>query len=405
MTLHTFETRAPALIASAALWTICAAVVAAVVIASQISINLVVGGEGVVVPGGESARVQSQRDGRVAEILVAEGTLVARGAPIVRLATPELDARVKELTTRLEVQRNLLDAQRRLQSLNERGRELARVKYTTDARATSAALAAALGDARGSAAEAERRNARLGSQQALVGAGVMAVTQFEEAFYQQLQAAERARQSNVRAGSLRIDLEKLRQTRDGEELDAQRFALTSTIEIEETLDLVAALERELAVAKVQRDEATIPAPRDGYVEELAVRHPGEVVAPGETLALLVPRQEEFVLEVRVPSRSVGLVHPGQVVRVKLDSYPYREYGLASGRVLRVPTDVARKQSERSGFYMVLIQLTERPKDASGKPVVVRAGMTGIAEMLVRRERLLRVVLRAWSGGWDALEVR
>jgi multidrug efflux pump subunit AcrA (membrane-fusion protein) len=405
--MNALEARAPTWIASAALWTICAAVAAAIAVATYTFTNLVVGGDAVVIPGGKTARVQSKEDGRVAKILVKEGASVRRGAPIVQLYKPELDTKIKELALRIGAQRRMLAAQQKLAALHARDRDLASARYATDTQSTRQALDAAMGDTKGSESEAERRKARLTNLTELLNAGAIAETQFEDEVYEQLQAAERARRSRLQAETLEIELSKIHQTREHAQLEADRLELSNRIGVEQTLDSLAALERELAIAEAERAEATLVAPCDGFVEDLGVSHVGEVVARGETIAMLVPRQDEFLAEVRVPSRGIGLVHPGQSVRLKLDSYPYREYGSATGEVVRIPTDTTHDEAkrERLGQYVVLVRLKGRPNDGAGQPVALRAGMTGAAEMIVRRERLIQVLLRPWSGGWDAVPVR
>jgi hemolysin D len=82
----------------------------------------------------------------------------------------------------------------------------------------------------------------------------------------------------------------------------------------------------------------LTAPIDGVVQQLAVHTVGGVVTPAQTLAVVVPVDNELEVEAMVSNRDIGFVHAGQEVEVKVDTFNFTRYGLLHGRVLSVSQD-------------------------------------------------------------------
>lgn len=91
-----------------------------------------------------------------------------------------------------------------------------------------------------------------------------------------------------------------------------------------------------AVLKALRDrqeDYTVRSPLSGVVL-VRVVEPGEVVAAGQTL-VTVGDLSTLTLRVYVPEGDLGRVRLGQEVRVRVDSYPDRDF---SGRVTHIATE-------------------------------------------------------------------
>lgn len=80
------------------------------------------------------------------------------------------------------------------------------------------------------------------------------------------------------------------------------------------------------------------APIDGTVTELRSLSPGSFVEAGEELALISP-STQFVGEVYVAPKDIGLIRRGGSVRVLVDAFNYTEWGFISGTVTDISGDI------------------------------------------------------------------
>lgn len=102
----------------------------------------------------------------------------------------------------------------------------------------------------------------------------------------------------------------------------------------------------------------IRAPTAGTVTELRIHTPGGVVAAGEPLMDLVPRQDRLIVRAQVKPEDIDLVRPGLPALVRLLPYKQRRVPPVEGVLTYVSADrQVDKQSEQV-YYVARIQLDE-----------------------------------------------
>lgn len=140
------------------------------------------------------------------------------------------------------------------------------------------------------------------------------------------------------------------------------------------------------------DSDLIPAPEAGVVTQVFVNAVGQVVNRGQTLAMLAPASAPLVAETMIPSKDVGLIRPGQVVKLKYEAFPFEEYGIQRGRLLRVSPD-AMADPALGLAYRGLVELEEVTIRVRGEEKPLMYGMKGTAEVVTDRKSLLSLLLR------------
>jgi|GEM_PF-35423 membrane fusion protein len=106
-------------------------------------------------------------------------------------------------------------------------------------------------------------------------------------------------------------------------------------------------------AQGARTEAVITAPAAATIAALPVRR-GQTLAPGETVAVLVPEGGSLVAELYMPSRAAGFIQPGQSVRLMYQAYPHQRFGAGEAVITHVSrTVIAPNEAAIPG-----LQLTE-----------------------------------------------
>lgn len=128
--------------------------------------------------------------------------------------------------------------------------------------------------------------------------------------------------------ALESEIRKLRET----------FGKTAMTELVQARDKAQLAAEELRKTTRRREFLQLRAPVAGTVQQLAVATIGGVVQPAQPLMLIVPDGTEIEVEAHVLNKDVGFVREGQAVRVKLEAFPFTDYGLVPGIVEGISRD-------------------------------------------------------------------
>jgi len=111
---------------------------------------------------------------------------------------------------------------------------------------------------------------------------------------------------------------------------------------------------QLAKADRLKQLVVITAPVDGVVLDVAARTADSVLREAEPLLTIVPNDAPLIAEVMIASADVGDTRVGADVALKIDAYPYTQYGMAQGRLLSVGEEsfgaAAAPASGRGGAF-------------------------------------------------------
>ncbi len=163
------------------------------------------------------------------------------------------------------------------------------------------------------------------------------------------------------------------------------------LEVTELHAKMAEAQTAIATAQTKLQQRSIYAPVDGTVSTLSLHHIGEVVQPGQPIAEIRPDSSPLVLSARLPDREAGFVKLGMPVQVKLDAYPYQQYGIIKGKVTLISPD-AKPDPKLGEVYRVEVALDRNYVKNQSQTVRFKAGQTGSAEIVTRRRRIRDVIL-------------
>ena len=263
--------------------------------------------------------VGSLLGGRVSKILIDEGARVAAGQPILEFETDLIDLQIAQQRARIaQAQANVTKALR--------GPRVEEIR-----------------SARAQAENAERERERW---KALVEKGVAPQQQYDAAATQ----AKTAREAL-------LELERGTRFED-------IAAAKATLEAEE---------RQVGYLQRQRAESVVKAPAAGIIESMDLR-PGDLVGPNQPVARMLEPSQIWV-RVYVPEPQLGRVRVGQQARIKVDTYPDREF---SGRVVEIrtqseytPRNVQTLDQRMDQVFGVKVAIDPRPELKPGMAATVR----------------------------------
>ncbi len=113
----------------------------------------------------------------------------------------------------------------------------------------------------------------------------------------------------------------------------------------------------------------------------------QFVSSGNVVFNIVPENEQKIIgKATVPLAGAGKVEVGQKVNIKLDNYPYMEFGLLEGKIINI--SMVPVNSEKGGYYTAEIELINKLITNSKKELPFNQEMQGNAEIITKDRRLI-----------------
>lgn len=133
----------------------------------------------------------------------------------------------------------------------------------------------------------------------------------------------------------------------------------------------------------------IQSPISGKVTFTQVWSKNQNVQQGKIVATVVPVEEQKLIgKIFIPATGMGKVKEGQLVNIKLNNYPYMEFGLLKATVKKVSL-VPTTMEEGKVIYTADVYIPEGMKSNYGKELTFSQEMTGVAEIITNDIRLLQ----------------
>jgi multidrug efflux pump subunit AcrA (membrane-fusion protein) len=132
----------------------------------------------------------------------------------------------------------------------------------------------------------------------------------------------------------------------------------------------------------------ITAPSDGKLVFLKNLTENQFLKPSDTLFAVIPLHTEYIASVDIPVKGMGKASLGQKVIIKLDDYPYQEFGMLEGKVVNMTPSINVRN------YRVQVSLTNGLKSTYNQQFIVKSEMAGTAEIVTAD---LRLIERAFYG--------
>lgn len=139
----------------------------------------------------------------------------------------------------------------------------------------------------------------------------------------------------------------------------------------------------------------LTSPIDGVVTQLAVHTVGGVVKPADPLLVIVPRDEELIVEAMVLNKDIGFVREGQPAEIKLEAFPFTRYGVINGTVERISQD-SIEHKELGLVFQCLVKLSAAQINVGPKQVALEPGFAASAEIKTGQRRIMEFLLSPLS---------
>ena len=142
---------------------------------------------------------------------------------------------------------------------------------------------------------------------------------------------------------------------------------------------------------LEAESDLILAPESGIVTQVRVNAVGQVISKGQPLIALAPASVPMVAELMVLNKDVGLLKPGQLVKLKYDAYAFQDFGIKRGWLKHISPDAVIDESIGPIFKSV-VELEEKTMRVKGYDKPLMFGMKGTAEIMTDRQSVLLMLL-------------
>jgi HlyD family secretion protein len=141
-------------------------------------------------------------------------------------------------------------------------------------------------------------------------------------------------------------------------------------QLQEVRSRIAQLEEQKIAAEDELTRVDIVASRNGYVHNLSVHTIGGVIAPGETVMQIVPREDQLIVEAQVRPVDIDQMSPGQRARVRFPSFDQRTTPELNAELLTVSADLNEDERTGNSYYVARLVIDEEELAKLGDKALV-----------------------------------
>jgi len=283
----------------------------------------------------DDIHVGSKIGGRVLKVVAKRGQTVKAGETLVLLEPKDIDASYAEAQAGLrqaEAKYALLTAGFRNEEIEQAEAAVKQAQAELDqfiSGPRQQEIDQAAAEWKAAKAQAENAQKFLQRMDGLAKRELIARQEYDDALAktdeaEQKMAAVREHYNLLLAGTRKEEIERARQRLA--EADAKRRQLRSGFRKEEIAQAKSEMEGARArvqLMQTQLEETVIKAPVDALIDTLDLE-PGDLVGAGKPVATLL-RTGSLWVRAYLPEAQLGFVQPGLPVKVRVDSFPGRDF--------------------------------------------------------------------------------
>ncbi len=238
--------------------------------------------------------------------------------------------------------------------------------------------------------QTQKTQSRWQALKEMAALGTISVSQLEQSELQILSLQQGKLDLFVQSQQLKSALLDLQQRQQSNENQQTQYAHEQQLLILQTEQKQNALSEQLAY--------TVRASASGVIDNLQA-HVGKSVSFKQVLTQISPNNPSFFVRLAIPSYQAAFIQLGQQVQVKVDGFPYQQFGSLRGTVTQManeiimPADVQHYATPiNQAVYLIDIGIDYQPATNTHKEISLRSGMTIQASIQKQQKTILEWLL-------------
>ena len=395
-------------------------IVTAVAWMNYAEIDVVVRGQGKVVPSQQLQVVQSLEGGVVSEILVREGDVVDVDQPVMKLSDIafsssleenrlhylELRARIARLTAESNATEFVIDAEVEAEAPELMNSE--RSLFDSNMRKLQEELSflqEELNKHKNEFTEAQAKRRQMNRSLALskeeldLKEPLVAKRLVSEVEFLQLKRSHNDLLGELEnleisipriQSSIQQDESRLEQSRLDFANLARRELNVATAEVSRIAESQTALRD-----RVQR--TTVRSPVKGTVTRLHINTLGGVISAGGPIMEIVPYEDALLIEVQITPSDIANISTEQPARLKFSAYDFAIHGALDAKVQFLSADTIT-DADGNSYYVARLEPEKAYLGPQGASLPIRVGMTVEADIITGKKTILQYLLKPINRG-------
>lgn len=166
---------------------------------------------------------------------------------------------------------------------------------------------------------------------------------------------------------------------------------------------IAEIDSQISETKVTLQYQDLQAPVSGTVFDLQAKGPGFVVQTSEPILKLVP-EDSLVARVFITNQDIGFVREGMPVDVRVDSFPFSEFGDIKGQLIHIGSD-ALPPNDVHPFYRFPadVELNQQYLTIADKEIDLQSGMSVSANIKIRKRTVMSIFTELFTKQVESLK--
>lgn len=166
------------------------------------------------------------------------------------------------------------------------------------------------------------------------------------------------------------------------------------------------LNAQISQAQQTIDYQVLTAPVAGKVFDLQPKGSGHVVQTSEPVLKIVPESANLVANVFITNRDIGFVRQDMDVDVRIDSFPYSEFGDIKGKLVKVGSDALPPDQIHQYYrFPAEVSLNSQMLQVEGKNIDLQSGMSVSVNIKTRPRRVITYFIDLFSKKIDSFTSR
>nr|WP_295712807.1 HlyD family type I secretion periplasmic adaptor subunit [uncultured Halomonas sp.] len=165
------------------------------------------------------------------------------------------------------------------------------------------------------------------------------------------------------------------------EIQQQEFQKEVGEQLRDAQAQIAEAEEQIISLQDQVERAVVTAPVSGTVVGRQVHTIGAVIRAGDTIMDVVPSNDGFVVEARIPTRDIDNIYVGQFAEIRFSAFNQRLTDVIDGEVIHVSADSFEDEATGEEYYRARVRVTEAGHEKMTEQMQLLSGMP--AEVMLR----------------------
>jgi hemolysin D len=166
---------------------------------------------------------------------------------------------------------------------------------------------------------------------------------------------------------------------------------------------ISEIDNKLNQAKMTLNYQKLAAPTDGIVFDLKPKAPGFVANTTEPILKIVP-SDSLIAKVYITNRDIGFVRAGMPVDVRVDSFPFSEFGDIKGTLAWIGSDALPPTQVRNYYsFPATVKLKTQSLSTQQRRLSLQSGMSLSVNIKTRQRTVMSIFTDLFTGGMENLK--